>query len=202
MTIEGLGPQHVRAVAALHTASLGGLLTQLGSATLRAYYRACATSPLATAFVAVEGNAVTGFVLGSTSPASLRRDVLRRNTLEVALGVASGVLRRPTALWWLLRSVGGAGFRGYDVAAPELIYLAVSPTQRGRGIGRQLVDAFGDAVRAAGETRFELSVDENNRDAAAFYERLGFTRVGTYEEFGQRHIRYATTLSSIPDAKS
>ena len=99
MTIEGLGPQHVRAVAALHTASLGGLLTQLGSATLRAYYRACATSPLATAFVAVEGNAVTGFVLGSTSPASLRRDVLRRNTLEVALGVASGVLRRPTALW-------------------------------------------------------------------------------------------------------
>lgn len=196
MNIERFGRQHVGAVAALHIDSLSGLLTQLGPAATRAYYTACAASPLATGFVAQSGSAVEGFVLGSIAPAALRGDVLRREPIGVATGLAAGVLRRPGAAWWLLRSFGGPASGQYDATAPELIYLAVSRQQRGRGVGRRLVDAFAGAMRAAGQARFELSVDENNRDAAAFYERLGFTHIGAYREFGRLHIRYEMPLAS------
>jgi putative acetyltransferase len=80
---------------------------------------------------------------------------------------------------------------------PELTYLAVSPSRRGRGVGRQLVETFRDAIRDAGHSRFELSVDADNRDAARFYERLGFERVGEYDEFGTRHARYALALGTV-----
>jgi ribosomal protein S18 acetylase RimI-like enzyme len=196
MNIERFGPQHVGAVAALHIDSLSGLLTRIGPAATRAYYTACAASPLATGFVAHSGSAVEGFVLGSITPPALRGDVLRREPMEVATGIVAGVLRRPATLWWLLRSFGSPESGQYDSTAPELIYLTVSRQQRGRGLGRRLVEAFAGAMRAAGQTRFELSVDENNRDAAAFYERLGFTRIGEYREFGQLHIRYGMTLAS------
>lgn len=141
---------------------------------------------------------VEGFVLGSVSHADLRRDVVRRNPLGVVVGIAVGVPRRPIALWRLLRSAGGPEAGHYDTTAPELIYLAVSPDRHGRGVGRRLVGAFSAAMRAAGHTRFELSVDEDNREATAFYDRLGFTRVGEYHEFGRHHVRYATTLPPAP----
>jgi ribosomal protein S18 acetylase RimI-like enzyme len=195
MTIERFGRQHAAAVAALHGASLSGLLAQLGPAALRAYYIACAESPLATAFVALDGSTVQGFVLGSTATSDLRRDVIRRNPVGVVAGIVAGVLRRPTVLRWLIRSERGPDSGFYNATAPELIYLAVSPGQRGRGMGRRLVDAFADAMRAAGQTRFELSVDESNREGVAFYERLGFARLGEYDEFGQRHIRYASPVA-------
>jgi ribosomal protein S18 acetylase RimI-like enzyme len=195
MIVERFGPQHTRAVAALHRAFLRGLLTQLGPAATRAYYNASAASPFATGFVAREGSVVEGFVLGAISTAGLRRDIVRRNPVGVAVGIAAGVLRRPTVLRWLIRSGRGPDSGFYDATAPELIYLAVSPGQRGRGMGRRLVDAFADAMRGAGQTRFELSVDKSNREGAAFYERLGFTRLGEYDEFGQRHIRYASPVA-------
>ena len=195
MTIERLGRQHAAAVAALHGASLSGLLTQLGPAALRAYYIACAESPLAAGFVALDSNTVQGFVLGSTATGDLRRDVIRRNPVGVVAGIAAGVLRRPAVLRWLIGSARGPDSGSYDAKAPELIYLAVSPGQRGRGMGRLLVDAFADAMRGAGQTRFEVSVDDSNREGAAFSDRLGFTRLGEYDEFGQRHIRYASPVA-------
>ena len=45
-------------------------------------------------------------------------------------------------------------------------------------------------VRAAAVTSYELSVDEDNADAALFYEKLGFRVVGRYREFGAVHRRY------------
>jgi len=84
--------------------------------------------------------------------------------------------------------------RAYDSGAPELIYLAVDGSQRSRGTGKDLVNAFSDAMRGAGYPRYELSVDASNTEAQRFYERLGFKRVGTYNEFDRAQIRYEQRL--------
>jgi GNAT superfamily N-acetyltransferase len=56
----------------------------------------------------------------------------------------------------------------------------VSPEARGRGIGGELIArAEEHAERHA--ARLVLDVAEHNRDAIAFYERRGWTRVGTAE---------------------
>jgi ribosomal protein S18 acetylase RimI-like enzyme len=192
MTIERLAGQHVSGVVALHDTELDGLLAQLGPHATRAYYAACASLPSAIGFVAVTDTRVDGFVLGALSHPKLRQAVTLANPLGVAYGVFEGLIRNPSLIRHLLPFGGREG--QYDDEAPELIYLAVAPSQRGHGIGASLVTAFSDAMRVAGQSRYELSVDADNPKAAVFYERLGFKRVGEYAEFGRRHVRYVMHL--------
>ncbi len=193
MKIERLSSEHFREVGALHCAGLSGLLAELGPAAARAYYRVCVEEPLATTVVAIEGGRVCGFVSGSSAPEELRRVIRRKGALKLAASIAWGALRRPVALRWLVREFFGAGGTPFDRSVPELTYLLV--TEKKRGLGRTLVDAFSAELAARGERRYELSVDEDNSAAIAFYERIGFTRIGKYEEFGRRHFRYSTALT-------
>jgi ribosomal protein S18 acetylase RimI-like enzyme len=56
----------------------------------------------------------------------------------------------------------------------------VSPDARGGGIGGALI-ARAEEHAAEHSVRLVLDVAEHNRDAIAFYERRGWTRVGTAE---------------------
>jgi ribosomal protein S18 acetylase RimI-like enzyme len=58
----------------------------------------------------------------------------------------------------------------------ELRMLAVSPLERGRGIGKELTLAALDMAVERGATRVVLSTMETMRVAHRLYERLGFTR--------------------------
>ena len=190
VTIAPMEPEHVRAVAHLHCATLRGLLSELGVSAATAYYDACTRGRLAAAFVAIEDGAVQGFVLGASQPAALRREVLRTSPIGVFRGMAVGILRRPRALIWLVRSRVGPVEGQVNTRVPELTYLAVAPGLRGGGIGRQLVHAFTGAMRRAGVGAYELSVDDDNSTAIGFYERLGFSQSARYREFGAGHVRY------------
>jgi ribosomal protein S18 acetylase RimI-like enzyme len=53
--------------------------------------------------------------------------------------------------------------------------LYVEETARGTGLGRALVSESFERARARGCRRIELDVNEQNAEALAFYERLGFT---------------------------
>lgn len=58
----------------------------------------------------------------------------------------------------------------------ELRMLAVSPLERGRGIGRELTQAAMDMAVERGATRVVLCTMESMRAAHRLYERLGFQR--------------------------
>lgn len=190
MIVVRLAAEHVDDVARLHCAELTGLLSKLGFRAARAFYSGCTGSRLAVGFVATEGGEIAGFVLGSSDPGNLRRDVLRRNPAGVATGTLAGLMAHPSAAPWLLRSLRPGGDAAYDRRAAELIYLAVAPGARGGGLGRELVGAFAAALGREGIDAFELSVDEDNPGAIRFYESLGMRRVGLYREFGRLHARY------------
>ena len=61
----------------------------------------------------------------------------------------------------------GVAFMGVENGRLEMLFL--SPTERGRGIGRQLLE-YG--MRHYGVR--ELTVNEQNPQAVGFYERMGF----------------------------
>lgn len=64
---------------------------------------------------------------------------------------------------------GNDGRRGY------IYHTAVSPGYRGRGIGRELVNAALKALEALGISKAALVVFARNEEGNAFWERLGFT---------------------------
>jgi len=188
--IARLGREHVKDVARLHRQNLTGLLTTLGLPAIRAFYAGCAKTDSAIGFVHHEEGELRGFVLGSLRPDKLKMEALRQNPVDTLAGIGVGIARRPSSLVWLVKSFGGPDEGSYSASVPELTYLAVSAESRGAGIGRQLVDAFTNAMRDSGARAYELSVDENNSQAISFYEGLGFLLCGRYREFGVFHRRY------------
>jgi len=58
--------------------------------------------------------------------------------------------------------------------------ISVSPSMRGRGLGRQLVDAAEAALKAQGISEMRLYVLAANKRAQALYRELGY---GDYELF-------------------
>ncbi len=58
----------------------------------------------------------------------------------------------------------------------ELRMLAVSPLERGRGIGKQLTQAALDMAVERGAKRVVLSTMETMRAAHGLYEKMGFAR--------------------------
>jgi ribosomal protein S18 acetylase RimI-like enzyme len=74
------------------------------------------------------------------------------------------------------------GVVGYAAAHPEdgeMFLLFVHPAYAGRGIGRTLLAAADDALRAAGCRKAFLFVHEQNRRALAVYAAAGYRRDGS-----------------------
>lgn len=97
------------------------------------------------------------------------------NVLLVATGQAGGVL-------------------GYTAAHPEdgeLFLLFVHPACAGHGVGRTLLAAAHDALRASGCQQAYLYTHEQNERALALYRRAGYHPDGTIREseFGGTTIR-------------
>ncbi|MFS4505481.1 N-acetyltransferase family protein [Clavibacter sp. Sh2141] len=70
--------------------------------------------------------------------------------------------------------------RGYGFVAPDVPELgtALVPAARGRGLGRRMLVALVDVVRASGAPAVSLSVEDGNDRARALYASLGFVPVG------------------------
>ncbi|HEY8113013.1 MAG TPA: GNAT family N-acetyltransferase [Actinomycetes bacterium] len=74
-----------------------------------------------------------------------------------------------------------AGVEGYDYMALRgpagaLYDIVVDPAQRGRGVGRLLLDATLAALKAGGAPRVVLSTAEGNESAQRLFARAGFRR--------------------------
>jgi ribosomal protein S18 acetylase RimI-like enzyme len=70
--------------------------------------------------------------------------------------------------------VVGTALAGYDGHRGWVYYVAVKPSRRRRGIGAALMKRVEEALTAAGCPKLNLQVRAPNRDAVAFYEKLGY----------------------------
>lgn len=64
--------------------------------------------------------------------------------------------------------VGHDGHRGW------VYYLAVTPAQQGRGLGRRMMQACEQWVQTHDVPKIQLMVRTDNEAAVAFYERLSY----------------------------
>ncbi|KIU44956.1 acetyltransferase [Bradyrhizobium elkanii] len=64
--------------------------------------------------------------------------------------------------------VGHDGHRGW------VYYVAVDPNSQGKGLGRVMMAAVEDWLRAAGVPKLQLLVRRENAKAGAFYQSLGY----------------------------
>ena len=92
-----------------------------------------------------------------------------------AAAIAIDDARPAGAAWYRLFRRDEPGFGFIDESTPELA-IAVVPSQRGKGIGSDLLSALMARARSEGFDALSLSVDRDN-PALALYERHGFRKV-------------------------
>jgi GNAT superfamily N-acetyltransferase len=84
--------------------------------------------------------------------------------------------------WWVAelegRKVGIASWFVHDDGLAILIAMYVQPAARGRGLGRELVEAVCQDARVAGHSRIGLGVTVGS-PAKRLYERCGFVATGS-----------------------
>ena len=84
-----------------------------------------------------------------------------------------------------------AGFTVVHPREGEMFLLFVHPEHAGRGVGRSLLDAAHEALRAAGCREAFLYTHQENERALAVYEAAGYRRDGSVRESDFRgvHLR-------------
>jgi GNAT superfamily N-acetyltransferase len=65
----------------------------------------------------------------------------------------------------------------------EVKRVIVSAGQRGRGIGRALMNHLEQLAREGGASRVILQTGDRQPEAVALYERVGYTRIPIYEPY-------------------
>jgi ribosomal protein S18 acetylase RimI-like enzyme len=125
-------------------------------------------------------------------PALTIRAYLEADEAEVvALWTACGLVRpwndprkdiaRKLAVQRELFLVGAVGGRivatvmaGYDGHRGWINYLAVDPASRRLGLARSMMAAVEERLGRLGCAKINLQIRSDNRDAIAFYQRIGF----------------------------
>ena len=142
-------PSDVTSIADLQTAYLkGSLVTEFGHRFLRRFHHISLTAPSTCAFVAVEGDVIVGFVLGTLDVHAFNARVKPR-----ILGSLATALAAPRRWRLLMSLVRGIAEREPQPGIPaELLLLVVEAKGRRRGIGRHLLGVL-EAAFSAGAPR-------------------------------------------------
>lgn len=119
-------------------------------------------------------------------------DILAHCATQHAPDIYKEWLTDPRARTWLAEIDPGNAPVGYLVVAPaslplpdlshddvEVKRIYLLPAVQGSGVGVRLMNEAVTFAALAGSRRLLLGVYEKNDRAIAFYERFGFTRVGT-----------------------
>ena len=94
---------------------------------------------------------------------------------------------RPNVLFAVARSGDGTAIGcGAIVLGPaygEIKRMFVSPSARGRGVGKQLLVFLEDCAKSKGCTRFVLETGYLQTEALSLYRRCGYERCGPFGSY-------------------
>ena len=100
----------------------------------------------------------------SDSPDEIQKKMLRDPDLFIVAELGGEII--------------GSVLGGFDGRRGMVYHLAVRKDHRGKGIGRQLMQALEERLRSKGCLKYYLLVTKTNEEAISFYESLGSEVMG------------------------
>lgn len=198
VAIVPLTAEMVTEVVKLHFDAFAGYMnTRIGTGYVKAFMNWFRQAERSIALAATDTKGkVLGYVIGA--PSGYSRS-MNRDLFWVA---AAGIIMRP----WLLFSdqfrqtimarlrliLGYSPAQQIEPELPEpvtyLVGIGVSPSARGKNIGRSLVEAFEARARELGMRSLQLSVYTDNTVARRLYESCGWQPASSLGPAGEKEL--------------
>ncbi len=196
LRVVSADPSHLDSIIQIHLAAFEGFFLQsMGKRFLKELYRGFLTEPSGLCMVAIDGNAVLGFVVGTTEPERFFRKLLRNRWHAFVLaGVPSLALHPLSAGKKLLSALCYRGERPPELPNATLLSsIGVVSTRRGAGIGKILISAFCEEATASGALSVFLTTDRDKNDAVNhFYLANGFSLHSSFLKERNRRMNLYT----------
>lgn len=174
----------VTQAARLHLDALSyrSTITMFGERFLAELYRALLDEKNGFVVAAHEAGELRGFILGSVDSTRMMSAVPRRWRRFLPL-MAPALLTRPLLWPRLFQTLFYTRKEGVDVHA-ELVVIAVVDSLRGKGVGRQLLQAFDNELSRRGIPRYKVTVHDAMTDSNRFYTQNGFQLASQFSMYG------------------
>jgi ribosomal protein S18 acetylase RimI-like enzyme len=197
MPIREMLPIDIPEVVRIHLESFPGFfLSFLGPRFLAALYESVIDNPYGIGLISESEAGIEGFVAGVTDKSEFSKQTLRKRALRFALASMGTVIRKPSVVLRLFRTLGRFRRPELSAAKASLMSIAVRPGVSGKGTGRELVAAFDAALAERGVDEYSLTTDRDDNDRVnRFYLKLGFRLAGTFvTPEGRAMNEYVMTL--------
>ena len=196
-----------REAAELHQNGITeGFLSTLGVPFLAALYQGIAAVEGSGVLVASNDGKILGFLAYTSNVKTCYKNLLRSRWPVLAWKMVPNIVRPSiyrkvveTLMYPFVAERSGreapAEIDGTSDARPELLAMAVSESARGQGVGKRLVEAMDDAMRAMhieGCYVVTHGIDERSN---RFYASCGFEKVAKFENHGRPMNEYYRRLA-------
>jgi ribosomal protein S18 acetylase RimI-like enzyme len=180
--IRRMNQSDVKSVTLIHLKSFPGFfLTFMGGAFLERFYAATISDETHIAFVSLQDEKITGFVVGTTEPRGFYKRLLFRFGGRFLFASIRPVLNHPITILRLFNRLLSSTGTQYAPDEALLMSIAVLPECEGHGLGRALIAAFVKEACNRQIKKVYLTTDKNNNERVnLFYQKIGFDQVRSF----------------------
>src|SRR5215207_1646992 len=183
ISLSKLEDDQLKQLAQLHRSVMHTLLSDLGLPVVLRYYQIARSDNSVVGICALDrSKKIIGWAMGSPHPDRINSE-LRSPLLWFAFQMLRVLVTRPLILLQLISSVLSSSAEAEMKSdAVELTYIGAAADQRGKGLGKDLLNAFIEMSRETDYRSVALSVEKDNEAAIALYQKAGFRITKTFSE--------------------
>jgi ribosomal protein S18 acetylase RimI-like enzyme len=181
--LSQLEADQLKQLAQLHRSVMHTLLADLGLPMVLRYYQIARSDNSVVGICVLDSSKkIIGWAMGSPHPDRIN-SALRSPLLWFAFQMLRVLVTRPLMLLQLISSVlSSSAETEMKSDAIELTYIGVAADQKGKGLGKSLLNTFIEMSRETGYRSVALSVEKDNEAAIALYQKAGFKISKTFSE--------------------
>lgn len=178
-TLRKVKVDDYKKLAKIHQAAFPGFfLTSLGIRFLNTYYLlSLKTEGSVSCCVVDENDDILGFAVGCLQAKGFHKKVFLKSPLAFIGSLMRSFLSNPKIIIRLWKNLEKNASQDDDKKYSELLSIAVSPENKGKGIGKILLSGFESEIKKLKGKKIALTTDfSENESVILFYERSGYSK--------------------------
>lgn len=178
MLIRDIRVQDAEKVAQIHIEAIGiGFISSLGLNFVRTLYREIGNSKVGFVYVADENSKVVGFIAGAMDVSKLYKEIVLKKGFLFIMPLIKYFFR-----FAILKRIAETLFYPYrvknDYCKAEILAVGVKKEHRGKGIGRNLMEAVIEEFRRRGIKEVKALTYNKDETSNQYYLNQGFKLIG------------------------